>query len=127
MYNEKVINYSKDSKYNYEMENYTIKYEWNSRTCWTNLVVYLKIEDDKIIDWSYTWELTIIAKSCANMFWEYFIGKHFDDIMILNEIYIYDKADITLSWRKKEACLSALLATQKAINTYIHWWDEGCF
>lgn len=122
MYNEIVAKYAKNPKNKFKMENATIEYQSNSRTCWDELVVFLKIDNWALTNWSFDWETTIIARACASIFWENIIWKTIDEIMALKYDYLKDLIELDLKWRKKQACAMWMIITRNALHKYLKDW-----
>ena len=71
MYNETIIYYSKNPTNKGKLDNFDIEFWEENRTCWDDLKVYLKIDDNKISDWSFEGDTAIITTACASVFGEY--------------------------------------------------------
>jgi NifU-like protein involved in Fe-S cluster formation len=53
MTNEIITFYSKTPPNKFEMENPTIRYKEENRSCSDTIEVFLKIKDDIVVDWSF--------------------------------------------------------------------------
>lgn len=119
MYNEIITYYSKNPFNKFEMEDNTISYFEKNDTCWDDLTIFLKIKDNKIVNWSFTWDTSIITTACAWVFWESIIGKSLEDVLKLDYNYLVELIEDEVSERRKKASVLALLATRNAIHEYL--------
>lgn len=115
---ELITEYAKNPPNNYSMEDYTISHKEESRTCWDTVEVFLKIENDEIKDFSFTWNTSIITTASASIF-----GESIQDLPI-NEILDYNLDYIKsligeVSPKRKHAATLWLLATRNAIHKYL--------
>ena len=81
MYNETITFYSKSPPNKWVLENFDINHFEDNSICWDDLEVYLKIDDDKVSDFSFSWETAIITTACASIFWESIIGMDINEIV----------------------------------------------
>lgn len=116
--NEVITYYSENPPNNFALEKYSIKYKEESRVCGDNIEVFLKIENDKIEDFSFIWETSIITKASASIFGESIIGLELVEILKLNIDYIIELVG-KLSSRRKYWAILGLLATHNAIHEYL--------
>jgi nitrogen fixation NifU-like protein len=70
MYNETIIFYSKSPVNRGELEKYDVEFWEDNRTCGDDLKIYVKIDDGKVTDWSFTGDTAIITTACASVFGE---------------------------------------------------------
>lgn len=119
MYNETISFYSKNPTNKWKLEDFTIKHFEENRTCWDDLEVFLKINDWKILDWSFYWDTSIITTACASIFWESIIAMDIKDILNLNYSYIKDLVWEDISPRRHKAAVLWLLCTRNAIHKYL--------
>lgn len=127
MYNETITYYSKNPFNKFEMEDATINYFEENDLCWDALTIYLKISDDTIDDWSFTWDTAIITTACWWVYWESIIWMHLEDILDLDYNYIVDLIWEEVSDRRKKASVLALLTTRNAIHEYLNDWIKDDF
>lgn len=125
-YSEIIASYAENPSNKLEMKDCNISYKEESRSCWDNITIYLKIIDNKIIDYSFTWDTSIVTTASASIFWESIIWQNIQDILSLNYEYM-----IELIWevspRRKQVANLALLATKNAIHTYLKDWKIDDF
>ena len=103
------------------MYNDTITFYENNSICWDDLEVYLKIENNKITDFSFSWETAIITTACASIFWESIIWMDLQEILEKKYDYIEELIWMPVSPRRKQASVLWLLTTINAIHNYL--WD----
>ena len=119
MYNETITFYSKTPPNKGVLENYDISFWEDNRTCWDDLKVYIKIDNDKITNWSFTWDTAIITTACASIFWESIIGMELKEVLKTDYNYIEQLIEQPVSERRKQASVLGLLSTRNAIHKYL--------
>jgi len=120
MYNEIIRFYSKTPPNKWELKDYSISYFENTRTCWDDLKIYIKIENNIVKEWSFTWETAIITTACASVVWESIIWMKLKDILLLDYNYIKDLIKQDITSRRKRASVLWLLTTRNAIHKYLN-------
>jgi len=120
MYNETITYYSKNPFNKFEMKNSTVDYFEENELCWDDLKVYLKIKDDTVINWSFTWDTAIITTACGWVYWESIIWMSLEKILKLDYNYIVELIEEEVSDRRKKASVLALLTTRNAIHKYLN-------
>ncbi len=127
MYNEIITYYSKTPVNRWVLSDYTIKYQADSRTCWDDVTVYIKLEDDKIKDWSFVWDTTIITTACSSIFWESILWKSIDEVLTIKYDYIETLIELELTSRRKNAAALWILVTKNALHSYLKDWIKEDF
>lgn len=127
MHNEIITYYSKNPPNKWILEDYDVEFWEENRTCWDDLKVYIKIHDNKIINWSFTWDTAIITTACASIFWESIIDMDINEILTLDYNYIRKLIESELSEKRKKAWVLWLLTTKNAIHKYIKDWKKDTF
>ena len=127
MYSENIIYYAKNPTNKWELKDYSVKYYEENRNCWDDLVIYLKIEDNKITDYSFEWETAIITTACASILWEAIIWMDIKEILELKQDFIIEILESEISHRRRNASVLALLATRNAIHSYLKDWIKDDF
>lgn len=127
MYNKKIEKYSVSPINKIENKNATIVYWEENSLCWDDLKVFLTIEDNILVDWSFTWDIGIISTACASIFWENVIWRNLDDILLLWYNYITDLIEDTVSDRRKKSSLLWILTTRNAIHKFLDDWKKDSF
>ncbi len=127
MNNEIIIHYSKNPWNKWILDDYDVEFWEENRTCWDDLKVYIKFENNKIKDWSFSWDTAIITSACASIFWESIIWKEIDEVLSLDYDYIKDLIESDLSKRRKQAWVLWLLTTRNAIHKFLNDWKKDTF
>jgi len=127
MYNETIVYYSKNPVNKGELDNYDIEYFEENEICWDDLKVYVKIDDNKISDWSFTWETAIITTACSSIFGESIIWMTLEEVLEKKYDYIIELIESEVSSRRKNASVLWLLTTRNAIHKYLKDWIIDTF
>ena len=121
MYNETIIYYSKNPVNKGELEEFDVEYFEENEICGDDLKVFLKIDDNKITDWSFTWDTAIITTACASIFGEAIVWMTLEEVLEKWYEFIVELIESEVSSRRKNASLLGLLTTHNAIHKYL--WD----
>jgi len=116
MYNETIIYYSKNPTNKGKLDNFDIEFWEENRTCWDDLKVYLKIDDNKISDWSFEGDTAIITTACASVFGESIVGMTLEEVLTKDYNYITELIESEVSERRRNASVLWLLTTRNAIH-----------
>lgn len=127
MFNETITFYSKTPPNKWVLENYDISFWEDNRTCWDDLKVYIKIDNDKITDWSFEGDTAIITTACASIFWESIIWMDLQEVLKIKNDYIEELIEMEVSTRRKNASVLWLLTTRNAIHKYLKDWIIDSF
>lgn len=127
MHNDIIIHYSKNPFQKFVLDEYDIEFWEENRTCWDDLKVYIKIDDNKITNWSFTWDTAIITTACASIFWESIISMDINEILTLKYDYIEWLIGMPISDRRKQASVLGLLTTRNAIHKYLNDGKKDTF
>lgn len=127
MYNETIVYYSKNPSNRWVIDDSDISYWEENRTCWDDLKVYIKIKDNKIEDWSFTWDTAIITTACASIFGESIIWLPLEEVLKFDYNYIEELVGMPISTRRKQASVLWLLTTRNAIHSYLDDWEKDSF
>lgn len=127
MYNETITFYSKTPPNKWILDDYDVKHYEDNAVCWDDLEIYLKIEDNKIKDFSFDGDTAIITTACASIFWESIIGMDIEDVLIKDFDYMEDLVWMTISPRRRQAAVLWMLTTINAIHKYIWDWIVNDF
>lgn len=119
--NSLIIEYSRNPANKYVMDSATIHYHEHNRVCADVVEVYLKIEDDRLKDFSFDGYMSIIATACTAIIGEALLEEEIHTILTLGESYIHEIIGTDISPRRRNASLIGLLATKNAIHTFL--WD----
>jgi len=121
MYNETIIYYSKTPVNKGELDNFDVEYFEENEICGDDLKVFIKIDDNKITDWSFTWDTAIITTACASIFGEAIVWMTLEEVLEKGYDFIVELIESEVSSRRKNASLLGLLTTHNAIHKYL--WD----
>lgn len=127
MYNEIITFYSKNPPNKWVLEDYNVEFWEENRTCWDDLKVYMQIEDNKIKNWSFTWDTAIITTACASVFWESILDLDVNEVLQMDYNYIEELIGMPISDRRKQASVLGLLTTRNAIHKYLQDWKKDTF
>ena len=127
MFNETITFYSKTPPNKWVLNNYDISFREDNRTCWDDLKVYIKIDDNKITDWSFEGDTAIITTACASIFWESIIWMDIQEILKIKNDYIEELIELEVSSRRKQASVLWLLTTRNSIHKYLNDWILDTF
>mgnify|MGYP005985134895 FL=1 len=119
MYNETITFYSKTPPNKQALEDFTVKYYEDNNICWDDLEVFLKIEDNIIKAFGFTWETAIITTACASILGESIIGQNVSEILKMDYKSIEELIEMEVSPRRRQASVLWLLTTRNAIHTYL--------
>jgi nitrogen fixation NifU-like protein len=122
MYNETIVYYSKNPVNKSELDNFDVEYFEENEICWDDLKVFLKIDNNKITDWSFTWETAIITTACASIFGEAIVWMTLEEVFEKWYGFIVELIESEVSSRRKNASLLWLLTTRNAIHKYLDDW-----
>ena len=109
------------------MDDATIFHSEENRSCWEDVTVYLKIEDEKFVGFRFEWDLSIITTACSAVFWESIIGQEIRSIFDMWYTDIVEMIEMEVSPRRRRASVFALLATRNAVHLYLKDWKEDTF
>ena len=127
MYNETITYYSKNPFNKFRMEDFSVEHFEENELCWDALTIYLKIDDGKIINWSFTWDTAIITTACGWVYWESIIWMWLEEVLTLDYNYIVELIEEEVSDRRKKAAVLALLTTRNAIHKFLDDWKLDDF
>lgn len=110
-----------------KLTDFSISYKEENRTCWDTVTVYLKIENDIVVDWSFEWETSIMTTAVSSVFWESIIWMNIKEILKFDFEYIKTLLDEEISKKREKRAVIWLLATRNAIHEYLKDWVENDF
>lgn len=122
--NEIITYYSKTPPNKFIMENYTIKYKEENRSCSDTIEIFLKIKNNKIINWSFVWDTSIITTATSSVFWESIIGLDLNEVLKKDYNYITGLIWEEISPRRQKSAVFWLIATKNAIHKYLDDWKN---
>jgi len=124
MTNEIITFYSKNPPNKYEMKDPTIRYKEENRSCSDTIEVFLRIKDDIITEWSFTWITSIITTATSSVFWESIIWMSLKEVLTKDYEYIVQLIWEEVSPRRQKAAVFGLVATRNAIHKYLNDWKK---
>jgi nitrogen fixation NifU-like protein len=116
--NTLIVEYSQNPANKYIMEDATIRYREHNRICADVIEVFLKIENNTLIDYSFDGYMSIVATACAAVTGESLLEQDLDIILTYDENYIKEIIGDGISPRRRNASLIGLLAVKNAIHEY---------
>ena len=113
--------YEKNPLCNYEMKDADVFRHEGNFICWDDLTIYLKIKDEKIVEFSYDGNPSAISLAAASFLSEFIIWEDLDTVLSWNYDTFLEKW-FEVSPRRKRAAVIALLWVKNAI--YKYRWEE---
>ena len=110
--------YYKSNQYNHPLQDFTVSKKIGNSVCGDTIEVFLKIEDDTVVEYAYSGEPSQITKAAAEFFWEYVIGMKNEKILTLDADWVRGEG-FEVSYRRIRSSISALLAARNAIHDYM--------
>lgn len=114
--------YAKNSVNNYEMESPTIKYHEGNFICGDDVNVFLKIEDNTIIEYSFAGNTSLVSKASASFLNDIIVNKKVEEVLDI-QADIFEKHEMQVSARRKNALYLPLLAVRNAIHERLNDWE----
>ncbi len=127
MYNDIITYYAKNPVNRWKLDNFNVEFFEENRTCWDDLTIYLKIENNIVKNWSFDWDTAIITTACASIFWESIVWKSLEEVLTFDSNYIEELVWMPISKRRKDASVLWLLTTKNAIHKYLNDWKKEIF
>lgn len=121
MTNEIITFYSKNPPNRWEISDATIRYKEENRSCSDTIEVFLRIENNILVDWSFEGMTSIVTTATSSVFWESIVGMSLDEILKKDYNYIKKLVQEDISPRRQKAAVFGLVATRNAIHKYL--WD----
>ena len=114
-----ITEYNKNPVNFYEMKDFDASHhEWNF-ICWDDITVYLKIKDNKIIEFSFAWNPWQVSTASCSLLAEMIQWKTIDEVMTRSyDTFVEQWLEVLP--RRRRAVVIGLLATRNAI----HEWRE---
>ena len=111
-----IAEYNKNPVGFYEMENYTVSHhEWNF-ICWDDITVYLKIKDDIIENFSFSWNPWQVTTASCSLLCEMIKWKSIDEVMTRwYDTFVNEW--LTVLPRRRRAVVIGLLWVRNAIHS----------
>ncbi|MDD3262762.1 MAG: iron-sulfur cluster assembly scaffold protein [Candidatus Absconditabacteria bacterium] len=118
--------YAKNPICNFAMKDYTIKQHEGNFICGDDIIVYLRIDKNVVLDYSFDGNCSTITVAAASILSEIIVGSDINDILTRG----YSKMlslGFEVSPRRKRAAVIAILAARNAIHKYLNDGKEDTF
>jgi nitrogen fixation NifU-like protein len=115
LYSEEILDHYKNSAYRGRLENYTFRAMSKNVSCGDELVVYIKVESQKILDARFEGRGCAISQATCSMVMESLIGQRIDDLGAFGEDDILSLVGIDLGLNRQK-CALLVLDALKQIN-----------
>ncbi len=114
-----VEQYAKHPIQNFAMVDFSVKQHEGNALCGDDITVYLKIQWNNIVDYSFDGDCSMITKASASCLADIIIGHDILDILTRNQDTMIQH-DFIVSSRRKRAAVIAILAARNAIHNYLN-------
>ncbi len=112
-----ITEYNKNPVHFYEMKDFDVSYhEWNF-ICWDDITVYLKIKNDKIEEFSFSWNPGQVSTASCSLLAEMIEWKTMDEVMTRGYETFVDQWLEVLP-RRRRAVVIWLLWVRNAIHQW---------
>ena len=110
-----IAEYNRNPVHFYEMKNFDVSYhEWNF-ICWDDITVYLKIKDNVIENFSFSWNPGQVSTASCSLLAEMIEGKTIDEVMSWGyETFVNQWLEVLP--RRRRAVVIGLLWVRNAIH-----------
>ncbi|MBS8121811.1 iron-sulfur cluster assembly scaffold protein [Candidatus Vampirococcus lugosii] len=115
-----IQDYSSNPVNNYEMKDFDISYQEGNPVCGDGINVFLKIENNKIKEFSFTGDTSMITTTAVSLLAEEIQGIDLQEILAWDLDFMREELGMQVSSRRNRAVLLGLLATRNAIHKYIN-------
>lgn len=122
MYNEIITFYSKNPPNRWILDDYNVTRTQENLACGDDIEVYLKIDWDKIDNFSFDWDTSIISTACASIFWESIIWMGIEEVLKKRYSDIEKLIGMEVSPRRKNASVLWMIVIQNSIHDYLNDW-----
>lgn len=110
--------YAKNPINNFEMPDADVSRHEGNFICWDDITVYLKIQDNRITEYSYDGSPSTVSLAAASFLAEFIIWATLDEVLSRNYETFAEKG-FEVSPRRKRAAMIALLGARNAIHKYL--------
>lgn len=109
--------YSKNPINNYEMSDADVTRHEGNFICGDDITVYLKIKDNKILEYSYDGNPSTVSLAAASFLAEFLIDANIQEVLTRNYSTFVERG-FEVSPRRQRAAMIALLWVKNAIHKY---------
>lgn len=113
---QNVLDHFKDPENYGVLKDYTHSFELKNLSCGDKIHVYLKLENNKIVEFSYTGEGCAISQATTSMLSEQIIGLTLEEFLKIDSQFIKNLLDMDLGPSRLKCATLGLEATRKALN-----------
>jgi NifU-like protein involved in Fe-S cluster formation len=94
--------------------------------CWDDINVYLVVEDNIIVSYSFDGNCWNITMAAASFLWEFVIGAKISDVLSWDVNFFIDKW-FDVSKKRRRALIIWLIAVRNALHEYLKDWIKDNF
>lgn len=113
-----IIEYSQNPPNKGIIEHASIRYRESNRVCADVVEVFLVLQDNLLVEFSFDGYMSIIATACVSITGELLLGWNIAEILKLDEAFVHEHIGTDISPRRRYASLIGLLAIKNAIHEY---------
>ena len=110
--------YAKNPLQNFAMKDFTVKQHEGNFICGDDITIYIRIENDKIAEYSFDGNCSNITTAAASFLSEFIIGTPIKEVFNRTYQTMIDHG-FEVSPRRKRAAVIAILATRNAVHQYL--------
>jgi nitrogen fixation protein NifU and related proteins len=115
LYREQLLDYYKNPTNKRIMQDYDLHKKDSNPLCGDEIEVFVKLEDAKIKDISFTGTGCVISMSVASMLMEYLEGKSVDEIKNMSREQLLDMVGLKLTPTRVKCAMLSLNALKKSM------------
>lgn len=117
MYNDIINENYNNPKYNKIDFNPDLLYKSNNNLCGDELEIWIKFDNDILINYWYIGEISMLTKATCSILWNIIIWKDIHFIKKLRYNDLEKEFGMEIPWRRKNASIYWLLSVINAHNT----------
>jgi nitrogen fixation NifU-like protein len=106
---------------NYSISDPTVSCHVGNPVCGDDITVYVLLDNDRIKEFSYDGNCSLITKACASFLADIVQGKTTHEVLHRNLAFL-ESQGLTVSPRRQRAAVIALLALRNALH---HYYQDG--
>ncbi len=124
--NSLIKEYAQHPLKNFPMKDATVSRHEGNFICWDEITVYLKIQDNKIEDYSFDGNCSTITLAASSFLAEFILWVSLDQVLSWNYTTMLDHW-FEVSPRRKRAAVIAIMWARNAIHEYLKDGKEDEF
>lgn len=109
--------YYRHSSHYHVMDDFDIQWHVGNPVCGDDLTVYLRVDGERIVAYSFSGELSMHSQAASSFWGEFFVGAQVDEVLEWTDEVIRSEWFV-LSTKRQAAWAIALLAVRNALHTY---------